>query len=65
VEFFEEPPAQRTRAVARAEASVRAEGLEVSDEARAILARWARGEVSVQQMRRLVWELHGLPLEPW
>ncbi|WP_433490748.1 antitoxin VbhA family protein [Nocardia grenadensis] len=59
VEVFEELTAERTRATAEARASVRAEGLAPSPEADDITARWSRGEISTEQMRQIVRELHG------
>ncbi|WP_084481550.1 antitoxin VbhA family protein [Nocardia grenadensis] len=59
VEVFEELTAERTRATAEARASVRAEGLAPSPEADDITARWSRGEISTEQMRQMVRELHG------
>jgi hypothetical protein len=58
VEVFDELTAERSRSLAQAAASVRAEGLTVGPEAEAIVERWARGELSTTQMRELVRQLY-------
>jgi PHD/YefM family antitoxin component YafN of YafNO toxin-antitoxin module len=60
VEVFEELTAERASSVAQAAASVRAEGLSMSIEAEAIADRWARGEITAQEMRELIRKLHGI-----
>jgi len=61
VDVFNELTAERSSAATQATASVRAEGLNVSDETQDIMQRWARGEISAGEMRTLVRQLHGLP----
>ncbi|MBO0853192.1 MAG: antitoxin VbhA family protein [Nocardia sp.] len=51
--------AERSGAYAQAAASVRAEGLEASPAADAVMNRWARGEISTTQMREQVRALYG------
>lgn len=58
MEVFEELTAERTRSLSQAVGSVRAEGLEVGAEVRAITDRWVRGEISTAQMRELVRRLY-------
>jgi PHD/YefM family antitoxin component YafN of YafNO toxin-antitoxin module len=60
VEVYDELTAERASSMAQAEASLKAEGLAPSAAAQAIMERWARGEISTAQMRRMVRELHGL-----
>lgn len=59
VEVFEELTLERSRSLAQATASVRAEGLHGSPDATAIIERWARGEINTTQMREQVRRLHG------
>ncbi len=59
VEVFDELTAERTRSLAQAAASVRAEGLTVGPDVDAITERWARGEISTARMRELVRQLYG------
>lgn len=59
VEVFDELTAERSRSLADAAGSLRAEGLEASAGARHITERWARGEITAAQMRSLIMELHG------
>ena len=54
VAVFEGLTAERTTSAAQAAASVRAEGLTIAADVEAITERWARGELSTQQMRDLV-----------
>jgi PHD/YefM family antitoxin component YafN of YafNO toxin-antitoxin module len=61
VEVFEELTAERARSLSQAVGSVRAEGLEVGAEVRAVTDRWVRGEVSTAQMRELVRRLYDVP----
>jgi hypothetical protein len=61
VDVYDELTAERSRAAADATASVRAEGLTPSVEADAITQRWTNGEITTQQMRSLIRELHGVP----
>lgn len=61
VDVFNELTAERSSAATQATASVRAEGLDVSDETQQIMQRWARGEISAAEMRTLVRQLHDLP----
>jgi PHD/YefM family antitoxin component YafN of YafNO toxin-antitoxin module len=58
---FAELTAERTTSLTQAAASVRAEGLTVASEVERITDRWARGELSTQQMRDLVRELYATP----
>ncbi|MFC6013774.1 type II toxin-antitoxin system Phd/YefM family antitoxin [Nocardia lasii] len=58
VEVFEELTAERSRSLAQAAASVRAEGGSASPAAEAIMGQWARGEISTVRMRELVRGLH-------
>ncbi|WP_369633615.1 hypothetical protein [Nocardia sp. JMUB6875] len=58
-EVFEELTAERSRSLAQAAASVRAEGESASPAAEVIMAQWARGEISTSRMRELVRSLHG------
>jgi PHD/YefM family antitoxin component YafN of YafNO toxin-antitoxin module len=60
VEVFDELTSERTRSLTQAAASVRAEGLAVSAEVEAITERWARGEISTEQMREQVRRLYGV-----
>ena len=50
--------ADRNQSLVQAAASVRAEGLTISSDAEAIMERWARGELSMTQMRELVRQLY-------
>lgn len=59
VEVFDELTAERARSLTQAVASVQAEGLTVSADVEAITERWARGEISTEQMRGLVRRLYG------
>lgn len=59
IEVFDEFTAERTRSLAQAAASVRAEGLTVADDVDAITERWARGEITTARMRELVRQLYG------
>ncbi|MFE9574877.1 hypothetical protein ACFYO1_00690 [Nocardia sp. NPDC006044] len=59
VEVFEELTAERTRAQAMAMGSIRAEGVEPTADAQAIVERWTRGEITTAQMRELGRRLHG------
>ncbi|MFD3591832.1 hypothetical protein ACFWU5_03830 [Nocardia sp. NPDC058640] len=59
VEVFEELTADRSRSLAQAAASVRAEGGSASPVAEAIMSQWARGEISTTRMRELVRGLYG------
>ncbi|NUT08761.1 MAG: antitoxin VbhA family protein [Hamadaea sp.] len=61
VDVFNELTAERSSAATQATASVRAEGLDVSEETQQIMQRWARGEISAAEMRTLVRQLHDLP----
>jgi PHD/YefM family antitoxin component YafN of YafNO toxin-antitoxin module len=54
VEVFDNLIEVRTQALDEARASVRLEGLSTPSEAEAIMKRWADGEISTAQMRRLV-----------
>ncbi len=58
-EVFEELTAERSRSLAQAAASVRAEGESASGAAEAIMEQWARGEISTTRMRELVRDLYG------
>lgn len=60
VEVFEELTLERSRSLAQATASVRAEGLSGSTDATAITERWARGEISTTQMREQIRRLHSV-----
>ncbi|RIQ20265.1 antitoxin VbhA family protein [Jiangella rhizosphaerae] len=60
VEVYDELVAARSRAVSDAVASLRAEGLAPSEGADAIAEQWTRGEISTEQLRRRIRELHGL-----
>jgi len=60
VEVFDQLTAERARSLSQAVGSVRAEGLEVGSEVRAVTDRWLRGEISTVQMRELV-RRAGLP----
>ena len=60
VEVFDELTAERSRALAQATASVRAEGLSVGADVETIMERWTRGEVSTAEMRRLIRDLYGV-----
>ena len=51
VEGYDELIAERSRSVASAAGSLRAEGLAPGAEVEAITERWARGEISTAQMR--------------
>ncbi|HZM75105.1 MAG TPA: antitoxin VbhA family protein [Candidatus Limnocylindrales bacterium] len=59
VEVFDELTAERSRALAQAAASVRAEGLAVSAEVDAIMQSWTRGEVGTAEMRKRIRDLYG------
>jgi PHD/YefM family antitoxin component YafN of YafNO toxin-antitoxin module len=59
VEVFDELTAERSRALAQAAASVRAEGLAVGADVETIMQRWTRGEVSTAEMRKLIRDLYG------
>jgi PHD/YefM family antitoxin component YafN of YafNO toxin-antitoxin module len=61
VAVFEELTAERSSSLTQAAASVRAEGLTVAAEVEAITERWARGELSTQQMRDLIRERYATP----
>jgi PHD/YefM family antitoxin component YafN of YafNO toxin-antitoxin module len=61
VEVFDELTAERARSLSQAVGSVRAEGLEVDAEVRAVTDRWVRGEISTAQMRELVRRLYDVP----
>lgn len=56
--FFQELTAERARSLTQAAASVRAEGLTVGIDVEAITERWARGEISTEQMRERVRQLY-------
>ncbi len=60
VEVYDELVAVRTQTVTDAAASLRAEGLASSEGADAIAERWARGEISTEQLRLQIRGLHGL-----
>ncbi|MFF3228009.1 antitoxin VbhA family protein [Nocardia suismassiliense] len=53
VEVFEELTTERVRSLEQAMGSIRAEGLEPSPDAEAIVERWTRGEITTAQMREL------------
>jgi len=59
VEVFDDLIATRTRALASARGSLRAEGLVAPSEAEEVMNRWANGEISNAQMRRFVRRLAG------
>ncbi|MFE3321534.1 hypothetical protein [Nocardia sp. NPDC059195] len=59
VEVFEELTAERSRSLAQAAASVRAEGESASPAAEGIMGQWARGEISTTRMRELIRGMHG------
>lgn len=61
VEVFDELTAERARSFTQAASSVRAEGLTLGADAKAIVERWARGEVGTAQMRELVRRLYDAP----
>lgn len=61
VEVFDELTAERARSLSQAVGSVRAEGLEVGVEVRAVTDQWVRGEISTVQMRELVRRLYDVP----
>ncbi|WP_159080154.1 antitoxin VbhA family protein [Nocardia suismassiliense] len=58
VEVFEELTTERVRSLEQAMGSIRAEGLEPSPDAEAIVERWTRGEITTAQMRELGRRLH-------
>jgi Antitoxin VbhA len=60
VEVFDELTAERAQSLTQATASLRAEGFSVGADVEAIIARWARGEIGIVQMRELVRELYGV-----
>lgn len=49
---------QRAREMASALASVRIEGIEPSDEGKAVFESYVAGEISLEQMGRAIDELH-------
>jgi PHD/YefM family antitoxin component YafN of YafNO toxin-antitoxin module len=53
--------AVRAQAVANATGSLRAEGLQASQAAESISARWAAGDISTAEMRGQIRALHGVP----
>ncbi|MFC4375520.1 hypothetical protein ACFO5K_15565 [Nocardia halotolerans] len=59
VEVFEEFTAERSRSLAQAAASVRAEGQSASPAAEEIMGQWARGEISSMRMRELIRGMYG------
>lgn len=60
VNVFDDLIAIRTRALASARGSLRAEGLDVDPEVDAIAAQWATGQISAAEMRARVRRLYGL-----
>ena len=58
VEVFDELTTERARSLTQAVASLQAEGLAAEADAEAIVERWARGEISTEQMRELVRRLY-------
>lgn len=58
VEVYDELVASRAEALASAAGSSRAEGLEASLGAKAIMQRWSRGEISEARMLELIAELN-------
>ena len=50
---------ERSRSLAQATASVRAEGLDLGANVEKIMQRWTRGEVSTAEMRKLIQDLYG------
>ncbi|MCP2323694.1 PHD/YefM family antitoxin component YafN of YafNO toxin-antitoxin module [Hamadaea flava] len=59
VEVFDELTAERSRSLAQAAGSLRAEGLTVSAAVEAITERWTRGEISTVEMRAEIRRLYG------
>ena len=59
VETFDDLIATRTRALASARGSLRAEGLVAPEEAEEVMNRWANGEISNAEMRRFIRRLAG------
>lgn len=60
IEVYDELVAERERAVAQADASIRAEGLTTTPEADAITDSWKRGEISTAEMRSQTRALFGI-----
>ena len=60
VEVYDELTAERAMSLARAAASLRAEGLVAEAGVEAVVERWTRGEIGTWQMRDLVRQLYGV-----
>ena len=60
IDTYNELMARRRNAVAQGNASLRAEGVEPSAEAQAIIDRWVRGEISAEEMEQLLAARYGV-----